>query len=150
MLPRQVDVGAAEGHRNRELCRLYFCKVLTFSNVKTERRIAHIVVFRAEHPPSKTPAGNRHGADADTFRARLTSLSERDRKILSRYYEGVLTLRRLGKSCISAKTRWTFTSRGRWRNCGGIFPAGGSGKRRKENATRMGGVRRDCEQFCFL
>ena len=74
-----------------------FARCITFSSVKTERRIVHIVVVRAEHPPSKAPAGNHHGADANTFRARLTSLSERDRKILSLYCESVLTLREIGK-----------------------------------------------------
>ena len=48
---------------------------------------------------SKATAGNHREADANAnaFRARLTSLSERDRKILSLYCEGVLTLREIGK-----------------------------------------------------
>ena len=35
--------------------------------------------------------------EADAFRVRLSPLSERDRKILSLYYEGGLTLREIGK-----------------------------------------------------
>lgn len=35
--------------------------------------------------------------DADAFRARVSSLGERDRRILSLYYEGGLSLREIGK-----------------------------------------------------
>ena len=87
---------------------------------------------------SKATAGNHREADANAnaFRARLTSLSERDRKILSLYCEGVLTLREIGKILhIHENAVGVYKSRA-VENCGGRSPAGGIGERRKENAVR--------------